>query len=159
MIKNDYYKEKVTELQKKIVEGESTPRGRIYDRNYKLIVDNVPIKTIYKYGEALDLTGLRVVKRWISGNTEAVYNYEVSGYDPYKLGKQKLEVSYVSVDNRGNTHEYTQKLVVEVIDYITEFSVTPNKTVYKYASYRYNIHQAKKRLNVIIKLMEIGYAR
>ena len=52
-------------------------------------IDTLPIKTIYKYGEALDLTGLRVVKRWISGNTEAVYNYEVSGYDPYKLGKQK----------------------------------------------------------------------
>lgn len=29
------------------IEGESAPRGRIYDRNYKLLVDNVGVKSIY----------------------------------------------------------------------------------------------------------------
>ena len=30
-----------------IVEQENVPRGRIYDRNYKLLVDNVAVKKIY----------------------------------------------------------------------------------------------------------------
>ncbi len=38
------YLETATE---KTVEGSSAPRGRIYDRNYKLLVDNEAIKTIY----------------------------------------------------------------------------------------------------------------
>lgn len=34
-------------LNKNIVEGTTAPRGRIYDRNKKLLVDNEPSKEIY----------------------------------------------------------------------------------------------------------------
>lgn len=47
IIKNDYYKEELINLTTKIIEGDSTPRGRIYDRNGVLLVDNKPVKTIY----------------------------------------------------------------------------------------------------------------
>ena len=47
IINNDKYKELLDELTIKTVESKSTPRGRIYDRNYNLLVDNVGIKTIY----------------------------------------------------------------------------------------------------------------
>ena len=47
IIKNQYYEEKLTTLTVNIIEGESAPRGRIYDRNGNLIVDNKSIKTIY----------------------------------------------------------------------------------------------------------------
>ena len=47
MVQNKYYTQKVKELSTKIIEGSSVPRGRIYDRNHKLLVDNVPVKTIY----------------------------------------------------------------------------------------------------------------
>mgnify|MGYP003299863558 CR=1 FL=1 len=30
----------------KVIEGDSSPRGRIYDRNYNIIVDNKSLKTI-----------------------------------------------------------------------------------------------------------------
>ena len=43
----DDYSEKLVAATEKIVEGESSPRGRIYDRNYKLLVDNEAVKTIY----------------------------------------------------------------------------------------------------------------
>ena len=43
----DSYSEKLVAATEKIVEGDSTPRGRIYDRNYKLLVDNKAVKTIY----------------------------------------------------------------------------------------------------------------
>lgn len=47
IIKNNHYKSKLEVLNKNIVEGTTAPRGRIYDRNKKLIVDNVPNKEIY----------------------------------------------------------------------------------------------------------------
>lgn len=47
IIKNDYYKELLSTLQVTIVEGSTAPRGRIYDRNHKLLVDNTPVKEIY----------------------------------------------------------------------------------------------------------------
>ncbi|MDD3341704.1 MAG: penicillin-binding protein 2 [Bacilli bacterium] len=47
IMKNDYYKKKVVSLTEKTVYGESSPRGRIYDRNHQLIVTNKPQKVIY----------------------------------------------------------------------------------------------------------------
>ena len=43
----DDYKDKLVTATVKVIEGDSTPRGRIYDRNYKLLVDNKAVKTIY----------------------------------------------------------------------------------------------------------------
>ena len=40
------YKEKLIELTQNTVEGSTAPRGRIYDRNNKLLVDNEPTKVI-----------------------------------------------------------------------------------------------------------------
>ena len=47
VIQKDMYKEKLNTLTKRIVEGDTAPRGRIYDRNGNIIVDNKSIKTIY----------------------------------------------------------------------------------------------------------------
>jgi len=47
ILKNKYYQDKLKELTVTIIEGDSTPRGRIYDRNGTLIVDNKSVKTIY----------------------------------------------------------------------------------------------------------------
>jgi len=41
------YADALAIVTEKIVEGPSAPRGRIYDRNYKLLVDNQAKKTIY----------------------------------------------------------------------------------------------------------------
>ncbi len=47
VIRNDYYLEKLDSLTLNVIEGDSAPRGRIYDRNGNLIVDNKAVKTIY----------------------------------------------------------------------------------------------------------------
>ena len=47
VLKNDYYNEKLAMSTEKTIESSSAPRGRIYDRNYNLLVDNEAIKTIY----------------------------------------------------------------------------------------------------------------
>ena len=52
---NSKYKEELTTLATQIVEGESSPRGRILDRNGKVLVDNKAVKTIY-YNKDKDRT-------------------------------------------------------------------------------------------------------
>ncbi len=47
IINHDFYVNKVEQLSQNIVTSTSTPRGRIYDRNGKLIVDNKAVKVIY----------------------------------------------------------------------------------------------------------------
>ena len=47
IIKNQYYINKLESLTANVIESTSTPRGRIYDRNHRLIVDNIPVKVIY----------------------------------------------------------------------------------------------------------------
>lgn len=46
IVKHEYYNDLLATLTLNVVEGETAPRGRIYDRNGVLIVDNIPIKTI-----------------------------------------------------------------------------------------------------------------
>lgn len=41
------YQEKLKDATEKVISSDSVPRGRIYDRNYNLLVDNVGKKTIY----------------------------------------------------------------------------------------------------------------
>lgn len=43
---NDKYGKELSKLTVTKVEGSSTPRGRIYDRNYRVIVDNKAVNTI-----------------------------------------------------------------------------------------------------------------
>jgi Cell division protein FtsI/penicillin-binding protein 2 len=46
IVKHEYYTELLATLTRNVVEGDTAPRGRIYDRNGKLLADNVPVKTI-----------------------------------------------------------------------------------------------------------------
>ncbi len=62
VVEENNYEEKLASLTYTKVLGSSTPRGRIYDRNYNIIVDNKSLKTItYKkskgttYQEMIDL--------------------------------------------------------------------------------------------------------
>ena len=47
ILNKEIYVEKLAYSVEKTIESTSTPRGRIYDRNYNLLVDNEAIKTIY----------------------------------------------------------------------------------------------------------------
>lgn len=47
ILKTDEYKEKLAMSTEKTIESTSAPRGRVYDRNYNLLVDNEAVKTIY----------------------------------------------------------------------------------------------------------------
>ncbi len=47
IVNNAYYIKKVEELSQVYIDGPTAPRGRIYDRKGRLIVDNSPVKVIY----------------------------------------------------------------------------------------------------------------
>lgn len=77
------YKKELVKSTEKIIEGPSTPRGRIYDRNYNLLVDNKAVKTIY-YKKPEDITT----------KEEMVLAYKVSSFlkvDYDKLSERMLK--------------------------------------------------------------------
>ena len=78
VLKGDYYSDKLNTMTNNIVLGESTPRGRIYDRNMNLLVDNKSTPVIY-YNNVLGL----------SSDEEIEYIYKL--------------VNYVFVDYKGIT--------------------------------------------------------
>ena len=47
ILNNSKYKKELNSLTVSTIKSTSTPRGRIYDRNYNLLVDNIGVKTIY----------------------------------------------------------------------------------------------------------------
>lgn len=77
---NKKYQEKLRKLSYSTVEGNSTPRGRIYDRNLNVIVDNIAVKTIY-YKK----------NKKISSKKEIKMAYSVS---------EKLGLDYSKLNNR-----------------------------------------------------------
>lgn len=61
ILSRDEYTVSLERAVEKRVESTSAPRGRIYDRNYNLLVDNVAVKTIY-YKKENDITTKEEVK-------------------------------------------------------------------------------------------------
>lgn len=121
ILRKDYFKEKVEVATIKVVNGDSAPRGRIYDRNGKLVVDNIAVRTIvykkcglntkseielaYKIGSMIDVNFSRLSdddKRlfWLKNNyqeasgfiTESEYNdLKERKIDSDTIEKYKLE--------------------------------------------------------------------
>ena len=89
IVKNSDYKKQLKELSYTKVEGTSTPRGRIYDRNYKIIVDNKAIKSITYEKE-----------KNVSTSDMIELAYEVSSH---------LELSYTKLTDRAKREFYLSK--------------------------------------------------
>ena len=113
----DDYQEKLVAATEKIVLGDSTPRGRIYDRNHKLLVDNMAVKTIYykkeprvssddevkiayRLGEMLDVDYSKLSERmmktfWYDSHVKEakakITDSEKKKYDERKLTDEDIE--------------------------------------------------------------------
>lgn len=69
--KNNYYKSKLVELSNNEVLGDSAIRGRIYDRNGNLIVDNNGLKTIvYKKEKGVSIDEMISIAKEVSLNID-----------------------------------------------------------------------------------------
>jgi cell division protein FtsI/penicillin-binding protein 2 len=61
ILKGEYYTNKLSVMTNNVVLGDSTPRGRIYDRNMNLLVDNKCVPVIY-YNDVLGLSNKEKIK-------------------------------------------------------------------------------------------------
>ena len=117
VIKNNYYKNKINTLTKNIVYGSTAPRGRIYDRNGNLLVDNKAIKVIYykknkniSVKAEIELADLLSTKLEIDGNitdkmlrTYFVYkNKEIADKKITEEELQNLKERKITVDDIYN---------------------------------------------------------
>ena len=85
-------------------EGFTEKFGVIVEDNLQSIkIKTEPTKTKYKYGEALDITGGQISAIKSSGKAENIdiTTSMVSGYNPNKLGKQTITITY-----KGKTTQY-----------------------------------------------------
>ncbi len=111
VVKKDYYKVEMEELTQKVVEGPTAPRGRIYDRNGRLIVDNKANKVIYyqkpkevefktekqvayKLAEMIEvdyskLTSYDIKNFWLKNNREKA-NKRITDEEWRKLDERKI---------------------------------------------------------------------
>jgi cytochrome c-type biogenesis protein CcmE len=75
--------------------GKTTTFPVTYIAFSALSVDRPPTKTKYEMGEALDITGIRILGTW-PGNSLALVDRErlrITGYDPLRQGEQRITVT------------------------------------------------------------------
>ncbi len=100
-LRSAYYEKNLKNLTEVIVEGESAPRGRIYDRNYKLLVDNVAIPVIYYQKE-----------KKITAKEEIALAYEIGKHlslDTSKLHIRNLKEFYLIQYPEKGTEKITEE--------------------------------------------------
>jgi len=143
ILDNETYEEKLTMSVEKTIESTSVPRGRIYDRNHNLLVDNEAIKTIYykktsgiKTKEEIELAYT------IANNIEVDYSRinenrlkEFWYLQNEEKGKEKItEEEWQKNTERKLTNDDIKKLILERI---TEEELNEFDEIDKEASYVY----------------------
>ncbi len=143
LIQNDKYNNLVLETAENIVEGGSAPRGRIYDRNHNLLVDNIPVKTIYykknkrtTTKEELELAlkmSTMIDLDYSKLTTTNLKEYYINLY-PDKAKKLITDEEYKKVSERKLNDDDIYKLKLERItdEELNKFSENDKKTAYIY---------------------------
>ncbi|MBQ9071538.1 MAG: penicillin-binding protein 2 [Bacilli bacterium] len=145
ILRNQYYKENLEELTVNIIEGDSAPRGRIYDRNGNIIVDNISVKTIYykkqnkvttseeidmayKVAEFIDvdyskLKDINLKEFWVLNNSK-------------EAKKRITDEEWEDLENRKLTSDDIQDLKVERV---TDEDLSEYEELDREACYIYNL--------------------
>ena len=138
-----YYKMLLKQETSNIVYGSSAPRGRIYDRNMKLLVDNVAVKSIY-YKKEKNITKKEEIALAydLSSKLNLPYDnlYEINLKEfyialyPDKVNKKITDEELEKLKNRKLTSNDIEKLKIERIT-AEDLSVFDEKD--KHAAYLY----------------------
>jgi len=143
ILDNGKYKKTLKKLNYTIVEGSSAPRGRIYDRNYNILVDNKAIKTIYyKKSKGLKTEDEIELAYTVSGHLsldisklsdDAKRSFYLAKY-PDKLKKRITEEEWQKYQQRRLTAKEIEKLKLDRItdEELNGFSEMDNKAAYLY---------------------------
>ena len=99
-------------------------------KNYvKEIILTTPNKTIYKYGDAIDLTGGSYNVKYGNDTIGSASNLtlsDLSNYSMNTIGTQNVIVSYKDNDTNSYTYldTFTQSFTIQVNDYISKMEIT-----------------------------------
>jgi len=132
VIRCDFFKEKVKKATVKVVLGDSAPRGRIYDRNGKLVVDNIAVKSIvykknglstseevdlaYKIGSMIDVNYSKLSESdlryfWLINNYDVAYSFitdqEYSLLEERKIDSETIEKYKLERIPKSNLDSYS----------------------------------------------------
>ena len=115
VVENEYYKTELKTLTQKTVDGPTAPRGRIYDRNGKLVVDNVADKVIY-YQKPSEVT--------TSDEVKVAYRLaDMIEVDYSKLSDNDLKTFWV----RTNKEKAKKKITKKEWDKLEKRKITSNE--------------------------------
>jgi len=145
IIKNKHYSDKLTTLTVNIIEGDSTPRGRIYDRNGNIIVDNTSVKTIY-YKKPNNITTKQEIELaykvalYIEVDYSKLKDKQLKEFwilNNSKESKKRItDEEWKDYKNRKLTSEDIQKLKLERV---TDEDLESYESLDKEACYIYNL--------------------
>lgn len=145
IIRNKYYVQELETLTVNVIEGESAPRGRIYDRNGNIIVDNTSVKTIYYKKESKITTEEEIkmaykVAEFITIDYSKLTDNMLKAFwilNNSKEAKEKItEEEWEDYENRKLTSDDIQDLKVERV---TKEDLEEYEDIDKEACYIYNL--------------------
>ena len=139
------YSKELENLIKTIIYGESAPRGRIYDRNGKLIVDNKPSKVIY-YKKPSGITTKKEIKiaykltNMISLDSSKLNDYDFKNFwiknHPDEANKKITDEEWQKLEERKLTSDDIYDLKIERV---TPVDLSVYTDIDKKAAYIYTL--------------------
>lgn len=143
IVDNDKHKEKLEELTQITFDGPTAARGRIYDRNGKVIVDNKAIKTI-SYKKKLGVTTKEEIKmaykvaELLEVDYTRLNDYDLRNFwvinNPKKANEKITEKEWIKLDERKITLDEIEKLKLKRV---TDKELSLYNDIDKEAAYIY----------------------
>lgn len=142
VIEKNYYSKKLREESNVVIEKDQAPRGRIFDRNYNIIVDNKAVKMIV-YSKDLNIKSseeLKLADRiskfinidYSKINDEIIKNYLlVKNYDKLRKRISKKENKEFR-EKRYNSDEINKAIKSKINDNELDISLDDKKSAYLY---------------------------
>lgn len=150
IIQNKYYSKKLKEENDVVIEKEQAPRGRIYDRNYNLLVDNKAVKMLV-YSKDVNIKSSDEVK--LADKVSKLIDIDYSKINDNMIKNYLLVKNYDKLSKRisnKETKEFKEKRYTN--DKINE--VIKNKIKKE----ELNISEEDKKSSYLYYLMNKGYS-
>lgn len=157
IVKNNEFKDQLKELSQVIIDGGSSARGRIYDRNGKIIVDNKAVKTIYYKKELGVTTSEEVVMAYKVANLLDIDYSKLNDYDLRNFwvinnprsAKQKItDEEWTLLEERKLTLDEIEQYKIERItkEELSEYSELDKEAAYVYYLMNNGYYYAEKNI-------------
>ena len=168
IVENEKYEKLLDELTYDVVLGESTPRGRILDRNYNVIVDNKMVNTIvYKRGKNTKYKDMIKLAYKVSSKLDLDY-YKVTDRakrEFYLYNSTTLLDEFISKDEwdlyemKKLSNKDIEELKISRIsdNIINNFSNEDNKAAYLFFLMRDGYSYTEKIIKTDISDKEFAY--